>query len=153
RCGSFVFSPVQGNEPPWKYQIDAMWAGMDAAVPTLNGYSANQPPGWRLGDTSLYSDVPDPTVAGAIDDWITRNGLDPARVRWLRLAVRNDGYWASSRSRSRDRWWPEAPQDTDRWGTNRAKPQRAPSVAPRSRSSPSRSRHRPIRASTRSSGG
>jgi hypothetical protein len=154
RCGSFVFSPVQGNEPPWqKYQLDAMWAGMDAGVPTLNGYSGNQPPGWQLADTSLYSDTPDPTMAGAIDDWVERNGLDPSRVCWLRLPVRNDGYWASFVAQSVPRsmvaggryqvevtfrnvggvvWsrrkgfrlGSQVPQDTDRWGTNRVKAQR-----------------------------
>ena len=149
RCASFVFSPVRGNELPWeKYQIDAMWAQLESGVPTLNGYSGNHPPGWTLEDTSLLSDEPDPARAAAIDEWVGRNGLDRSRVCWLRLGVRNEGYWATFVSQSVPRFmaagehyrvqvtlknvgnvvWrrreqfrlgADAPQDTDRWGRNR----------------------------------
>src|SRR4029077_8722035 len=151
RCESFVFSPVNANDPPWQnYQIDAMWASLESGVPTLNGYSGNQPPGWGLGDTSLYSEQPDPLRAAAIDEWVEWSGLDRSRVCWLRLVVRNRGYWASFVSQSvprtmvagqryaaqvalrnagdvvwkrseKFRLGSEAPRDTDRWGIIRVR--------------------------------
>jgi hypothetical protein len=87
RCESFVFSPIRGNDPPWRYHIDAMWAQMESGVPTLNGYSSSPPPGWPLADTKLLRDKPEPTVARAIDDWVRLKQLDPSGVCWLRLPV------------------------------------------------------------------
>lgn len=151
RCESFVFSPVNANDPPWQnYQLDAMWASMESGVPTLNGYSGNQPPGWNLGDTSLYSEQPDPSRAAAIDEWVERSGLQGSRVCWIRLTVRNRGYWASFVSQSvprtmvagqryaaqvalrnvgdvvwkrseKFRLGSEAPRNTDRWGIIRVR--------------------------------
>ena len=50
-CDSFYYFSNQ-SEPTW-IQLDAMWASLSLRVPTLNGYSGNTPPGWRLGRESL----------------------------------------------------------------------------------------------------
>jgi hypothetical protein len=55
-------------------QVDAMWAALRTGVPTLNGYSGNEPPGW-------------PFSAGGADrlrDWCSGHGIDPDRVQVLR---------------------------------------------------------------------
>lgn len=44
----FFYSPLFGKEQFWKYQMDAQWASILSGVPTLNGYSGNQPKKWDL---------------------------------------------------------------------------------------------------------
>jgi hypothetical protein len=150
RCESFVFSPVRANGPPTKYQIDAMWAQMEVGLPTLNGYSGNVPPGWPLADTMLFTEEPEPTVDGAIADWVKLKQLDASRVCWLRIGVTDGGYWATFVSQSVPRYmvagqrypvqvtlkntgqvaWlrregfrlgSQAPRDNDRWGLVRVR--------------------------------
>ena len=38
---------------PWKYHLDAMWAGLELERPTVNGYSGFRPAGWA----PLYDNV------------------------------------------------------------------------------------------------
>jgi hypothetical protein len=47
-CDSFFYTNYKTQDPEWKLQIDAMWAGIEANHPTINGYSGKFPPGWFL---------------------------------------------------------------------------------------------------------
>jgi hypothetical protein len=57
-CAAFYAVTIpRSDDPlpynPWKYHLDAMWAQLDAGIPTVNGYSGFQAPGWR----PLYENV------------------------------------------------------------------------------------------------
>ena len=47
-CSSFLFTPVNGANAWYKYEIDAIWASMDRGIPTVNGYSGQCPRGYYL---------------------------------------------------------------------------------------------------------
>ena len=48
--------PADPKKPLWETQLDAVWAGLIAGVPTVNGYSGNYPANWDLLINS-YSDA------------------------------------------------------------------------------------------------
>ena len=50
RRRAFYYSPRGAGIEPNPYHLDAMWAGIETGVPTVNGYSGAGPPGW----SSLY---------------------------------------------------------------------------------------------------
>ena len=52
------------------YGIDATFVATKYAVPTLNGYSAWEPPDWHLRDPHT------PEYSAGVDDWIARHHLD-----------------------------------------------------------------------------
>jgi hypothetical protein len=57
-----------------------MWAGLEAGVPTVNGYAGNTPPGWdlyRLGDGGPAGRR---RLETALARWAEASGLDLARV-------------------------------------------------------------------------
>lgn len=75
-CGAFyvinrVAPDAEAAFNPWKYHLDAMWAQLDVAIPTVNGYSGFQPRGWR----PVYDNV----VRTAGD----QRRLEAALRRWL----------------------------------------------------------------------
>ena len=47
RADAFYYSPRNSPYPSWKANLDAMWAGLESGVPTINGYSGGTPVGWR----------------------------------------------------------------------------------------------------------
>ena len=51
------------------YNIDAMFIASMTGIPTLNGYSAWQPPHWGLARPQ------EPTYLAAVDDWIRLHNL------------------------------------------------------------------------------
>jgi hypothetical protein len=54
-------------------QVAAMWAALETGVPTLNGYSGNEPPGWaRVGG---------PEARRWLETWSRRHGIDPSRIQ------------------------------------------------------------------------
>ncbi len=89
-CEAFFFSPLMQPgqlTEDWKFQVDAMWAQMLSGVPTVNGYSGNDPPGWDLGDNRLRSPADESRMRGALDRWATAKRLDPARICWVRMPM------------------------------------------------------------------
>jgi hypothetical protein len=74
-CRSFFIIPASTDySSRWRdistvYSVDAMFVSLEYSIPTLNGYSAWAPEGWRLGN---------PQIAGygdAVREWIARNQL------------------------------------------------------------------------------
>ncbi len=57
-------------------QVDAMWAALASGVPTVNGYSGNEPPGWGFASTE--------DARAALAAWGARHGADLSRVQILR---------------------------------------------------------------------
>ncbi|WP_395831937.1 hypothetical protein [Archangium violaceum] len=79
-CQSFLYSPAGGNEPSWKYQIDAMWASFERGVPTLNGYSGNAPPGWALEPVIRADAASSARLDEAVRAWARARGLDVSSI-------------------------------------------------------------------------
>jgi len=78
-CAAFVYTPAPDGWPPWRSQIDAIWAADASGVPTLNGYSGNAPPGWELEDCLVRGPQDRARLDAAVADWVRRWGL-PAGV-------------------------------------------------------------------------
>lgn len=79
-CKSFFYSPEHPSTPEWKYQLDAMWASLQAGVPTVNGYSGKVPPGWELEDPVVRDDASARRISAALERWMRARGLAPAEV-------------------------------------------------------------------------
>jgi hypothetical protein len=94
-CQAFFYSPVQGQLLPWKYQLDAMWAGMEKGVPTINGYSGNEPRGWQLREANIRSDADERALGEALKSWSSQHQLNRTELCWIRREV-SDGPNASA---------------------------------------------------------
>ena len=79
-CGAFLYTTTGGNDDPWHYHADAMWASMMRGIPTLNGYSGNQPPRWTFYDIRVPTPYLDSVVSDSVSRWAARWRIDPARI-------------------------------------------------------------------------
>lgn len=72
--------------------LDAMFAASLTGVPTVNGTSGNEPPGWEgLQWAKVRNETSAALFRGALEDWVRRGGVDPARVQWIQLPPRYRG--------------------------------------------------------------
>jgi hypothetical protein len=83
-CQAFLYAPVRSGHPEWKEQIDGMWAGLVSGVPTLNGYSGGNPPGWPFASINLTSEAQERQLSEALQRWSRQHGL--GRVCLVRIA-------------------------------------------------------------------
>ncbi|HEV7705213.1 MAG TPA: hypothetical protein VGO46_13020 [Gemmatimonadaceae bacterium] len=79
-CGAFLYTTTGGDDDPWNYHADAMWASMERGIPTLNGYSGNQPPNWTFYDIRVSTPFLDSVVTDSVSRWASRWRIDPARI-------------------------------------------------------------------------
>ncbi|MEO8879816.1 MAG: hypothetical protein ABI446_05420 [Gemmatimonadaceae bacterium] len=79
-CDAFLYSTIGGDDDPWSYQADAMWASMEHGVPTINGYSGGEPPGWSFEDIRVRSAEQESVIVVALARWEERRKLVAARV-------------------------------------------------------------------------
>lgn len=79
-CEAFLYTTIGGDDDPWRYHADAMWASMDRGVPTVNGYSGNKPPGWNFYDIRVQSAAQDSVVGDSLARWEAKWKLDPSRI-------------------------------------------------------------------------
>ena len=84
-CGAFLYTPTGGSDDPWHYHTDAMWASMLRSVPTLNGYSGNQPPNWAFYDNRVPTQGLDSVVTASVSRWAAQWHMDPARICRVRM--------------------------------------------------------------------
>ena len=84
RADAFYYSSRNSPYPSWKANLDAMWAGLESGVPTINGYSGGTPVGWRP--------LEDPDVRGIADlyfledhlaEWRETYGRNVRRIWWI----------------------------------------------------------------------
>lgn len=95
-CHAFLLSPAQGYGPYWKYQLDAMWAAVLSGIPTLNGYSGQNPPNWAFTDTNLRGPHDENRVAQAAQLWMAhQSSLQGKKVCWARVGF-NEGQYANA---------------------------------------------------------
>lgn len=73
-CGSVLYAPLHGRRMTWTYQVDGMWAGLDAHVPTINGYSGNAPAGWDFRQIRINDSTRARVVQHALAAWETHWG-------------------------------------------------------------------------------
>jgi hypothetical protein len=85
-CAVFLSTIVGGKEDPWRYHVDAMWASMQLGTPTINGYSGNEPPGWKFYDIRIHpgDGTLVPTMAEVVA-WAARWRLNPNTICMLRV--------------------------------------------------------------------
>ncbi len=80
----FFYSSARPGLPNWNDHVDAMWAGLAAERPTINGYSGQMPPGWKpLYDLAVRDKEGESRVRNALRDWARDTKLDPSRVNWI----------------------------------------------------------------------
>lgn len=82
-CKVFYYASTAGTLPPWKYQLDMMWAGMLAEVPVINGYSGNSPPEWELDESRIHGGEDRARLYGALSHWVATQQLSNTAVCWL----------------------------------------------------------------------
>jgi hypothetical protein len=104
-CRYFYFSPILASLPEgnadrlrsvldWFQQqhVDAMWASMQAGIPTINGFSGNSPPGWEtLEFSAIGRRADDERLERALAGWVRTQGLDPAGLCWIKLPETTPG--------------------------------------------------------------
>jgi hypothetical protein len=84
RDAAFYYSARGSPCEIYRLQLDAMWGGLEAGVPTINGYSGNFPPDW----TPLYYNNPrdecEELCTGTIlRRWIAKGDLPAGRIGWV----------------------------------------------------------------------
>jgi hypothetical protein len=83
-CSSFFFSPPTLGWTPVLAHQAAMWASLEANVPTVNGSSGLVPPGWALFEPRMSTPMDAGRLSVALGDWIRLNGLSARSVCWIR---------------------------------------------------------------------
>jgi hypothetical protein len=88
-CRAFFYSPLENRgRAAWETQVDAMWASMETAVPTVNGYSGNFPPGWMpLYDHNIQEERPGDAgrLRASLDAWTAAHGVSGHDVCWVQV--------------------------------------------------------------------
>jgi hypothetical protein len=69
-CESFFAIAGDFERPNFAYQVDAMIVAMGARVPTLNGYSGNQPTDWQVNNIQF------PDYADRIKKWTKQKNIN-----------------------------------------------------------------------------
>ncbi len=70
--GSPAYVELPPDRPYWESQLTAMWAGLEAGVPVVNGYSGRYPPGYPGDGTRTMTD-------DELKDWM--RGAPVVRIR------------------------------------------------------------------------
>ena len=68
-CESFFAIAGDFERPNFAYQVDSMIVAMGARIPTLNGYSGNQPTNWQVNNIQF------PDYADRIKKWTKQKNL------------------------------------------------------------------------------
>lgn len=89
-CDALLYSPrLEGENATRRAelvgQVDGMWIGLLAAVPTINGHSGGAPPGWSFRHAAIRSRADESRLEGSLIELAAR---EPAGVElcWLRSA-------------------------------------------------------------------
>lgn len=86
-CEAFFHSPVDSFSPYFKHQIDAMLAELVSGVPTMNGYSGSNPPGWALGDPAIRQGFDEQRLGQQLQSWVLRHQVQNRNLCWLRVGT------------------------------------------------------------------
>jgi hypothetical protein len=76
-------APGEAVSPHCKLHVDAMLASLELGVPTVNGYSGNEPPDWWLTLNEPHTPQGRRDLERWLDDWLGRHHIAPAEVERL----------------------------------------------------------------------
>jgi hypothetical protein len=69
-------------------QLDAMWAGLEAKVPTVNGASGNNPPQFgALVENAVRTPADEARLRTGLDAWLLAHGRQASDVCWVKVPV------------------------------------------------------------------
>lgn len=86
-CRAFLFTALHGREDPWVYHVDAMWASMTLAIPTVNGYSGRSPPEWPFYAAVVRDSASDAQLTRSLAAWLARWQLPPSAACRVTLDI------------------------------------------------------------------
>ena len=89
-CDAFLLSPEGNSLPTWKYHLDSMWLQLITGVPTLNGYSGNEPAGWGFSEPRFLGPHDEARIAEALRSWSAQHSWNPRKLCHARVHV-DDG--------------------------------------------------------------
>lgn len=82
-CQTVLFSWTNGvTSVPWMH-LFGMWAGAFKGIPSLNGYSGQNPPGWPLIDVGISNRLDRLRLYDAIRSWMTSHPAEIGNVCWI----------------------------------------------------------------------
>jgi hypothetical protein len=83
RCEAF-FCACDDARFAMDCQLDAIWAGLEVGLPSVNGVSGSNPPGFEaLSENVLRSPADEALLKGALEKWLLAHGREPGRVCWV----------------------------------------------------------------------
>ncbi len=88
RASAFYYTPLVARRRPAsmlqeEVHLDAMWAGLQAGVPTINGYNGQVPPRYPLRRAILSGLKQSLGQHDRLAQWCKDHGLERASVQWL----------------------------------------------------------------------
>jgi hypothetical protein len=85
-CHSFFYSQVGNTKPAGEYNLDALWAGLDAKVATVNGYSGALPRGWEvLDESNIEGEADERRLEAGLSAWAASHKIPRSDICWLKL--------------------------------------------------------------------
>ena len=85
-AAAFVVSRSSDRGGAMPTHLDAMYAAQITGVPTVNGASGNDPPGWYgLQWARVRNPTAERLFREALESWVKSGGVDPKSVQWIRL--------------------------------------------------------------------
>jgi len=79
-CRAFFLASSGRGRSDADVHDDAMWVALATGIPTVNGRSGNEPPGWGLADAHVASAEERTALAERVDRWLAARGVDPGQV-------------------------------------------------------------------------
>jgi hypothetical protein len=84
RPRAFFYSSHRPGLPDWNDHVDAMWAGLAAGVPTVNGYSSSYPRLWApLYQSAICEQWDEDFVRIYLHRWLQTMGVPPDEIKWV----------------------------------------------------------------------
>jgi hypothetical protein len=81
---AFYYSPHDSSSPPGEANLDAMWAGLETGVPTINGFTGSKPANWsKLFDSNIKDPCDADRLGAVLGEWKAFHGLSSAPIRWV----------------------------------------------------------------------
>ena len=85
-CDALLASFPSGSASVGIMQVMAMWGGLQANVPALNGYSGQVPPQWPFGDVAIANRLDQARLLRALRLWMESYPAQLRNVCWIDLA-------------------------------------------------------------------
>jgi hypothetical protein len=77
---AFLYLGRAPGVPWYRTQLDAMWVQLETGVPTVNGYSGNDPPGWGPFAYERYVPENDGRIKEALKEWFHQHQMSAENV-------------------------------------------------------------------------